>query len=337
MRPGNPSRPQQTRAPQQQSSPQMAAAMAGAVDLAAIKARSDAAARAAEAPPPTTGSAVVAITEENFQAEVIDRSFQVPVLLDLWADWCEPCKQLSPLLEKLAAEAAGAWVLATIDVEANQRISQALQVQSIPTVFAVLGGQVVPGFSGALPEAQVREFVDAVLQAASQAGLPGAPPAGEADGSEPTADEPAADELAADEPPADPRLVAAEDALEAGDFDAAAEQYQAILDVEPGHADAALALRQTRFLARVRSVPHDAVSHADAAPDDVAAQLAAADHELGGNDVAGAFGRLIGLVRRTHGDERDQVRDRLIDYFELLGPDEPRVVTARRELANALF
>src|SRR5690242_4490067 len=159
---------------QQAPSPQLTAAMAGAVDLAAVKARSEAAARAAEAPAPTATDAVVDVTEASFQAEVLDRSFQVPVLIDLWADWCQPCKQLSPVLERLAAEAGGTWILAKIDVDANPRISQALQVQSIPTVFAAIGGQLVPGFQGALPEPQVREFVGALVKAASQAGLSGA-------------------------------------------------------------------------------------------------------------------------------------------------------------------
>ena len=151
--------------------PAMAAAMSGAVDLAAVKARSEAATRAAENATPAPGGSVVEVTEATFQAEVIDRSFQVPVLIDLWADWCQPCKQLSPILERLAGEAGGSWILAKIDVDANPRISQALQVQSIPTVFAAIGGQLVPGFQGALPEPQVREFVDALVKAGAQAGL----------------------------------------------------------------------------------------------------------------------------------------------------------------------
>ena len=148
--------------------------MGGAIDLAAVKARSDAAARAATQPPRPAGSAVVDVTEQSFQAEVLDRSFQVPVLLDLWADWCQPCKQLSPILEKLAGESGGSWILAKIDVDANPALSQALQVQSIPAVFAVIGGQLIPGFQGALAEPQVREFVAAVLDAAATAGLTGA-------------------------------------------------------------------------------------------------------------------------------------------------------------------
>ena len=145
----------------------MAAAMAGAVDLAAVKARSEAAQRAQTAPPPSAaapagapGSAVVDVTEDTFQSEVLDRSFQVPVVLDLWAEWCQPCKQLSPVLERLAAEGAGAWVLAKVDVDANPALAQGLRVQGIPAVKAVWQGQLVAEFSGAIPEEQARQFVD---------------------------------------------------------------------------------------------------------------------------------------------------------------------------------
>ncbi len=314
MRPGG-------SAQQQQPSPALSAALAGAVDLAAIKARSEAAARAADAPAP--GNHVVEVTEATFQAEVIDRSFQVPVLIDLWADWCEPCKQLSPILEKLANEAAGSWVLAKIDTEANPRIAQALQVQSIPAVYAVIGGQLVPGFQGALPEPQVREFVGAVLSAAQQANLSGAAPGGVP--------------ATPDEAPADPRFDAAEQALQDGEFALAAQRYQAILDAEPANAEAALALRQVGLLQRVDKLDASTVARADAAPDDIEAQLAAADYALASNDAEAAFRRLLAALRRISADERDAVRDRLVEYFDILGPDDPRVGPARRELANALF
>jgi len=302
----------------------MAAAMSGAVDLAAVKARWEAAARAADNATPAPGGSVVEVTEATFQAEVIDRSFQVPVLIDLWADWCQPCKQLSPILERLAAEAGGTWILAKIDVDANPRISQALQVQSIPTVFAAIGGQLVPGFQGALPEPQVREFVGALVKAASQAGLSGA-----------VAD--ATDEATAAEVPVDPRFSEAEAALETGQFDLAAKRYQAILDAEPANTEAALALRQVRLLERLQDIDPKLVARAETAPDDVPAQLAAADYALSRSDVDGALGRLLGLVRRVSGEDRDAVRERLIEYFDLLGPDDPRVAPARRALANALF
>jgi putative thioredoxin len=306
-------------------SPQLTTAMAGAVDLAAIKARSEAAARAASAPPPAPGAAVIAVTEAGFQADVLDRSYQVPVLINVVAVGSPASDQLAPILEKLAGEGAGAWVLAVLDVDASPRVAQALQVQSVPTVFAVIAGQLVPGFSGALPEDQVREFVAAVIDAGAQSGLTGAVPA-EAD-----------DEAAVAEAPSDPRFDAAEAALDAGDFAGAIERFQAILDAEPGNADAALALRQTRFLQRLETTPTDAVTQAAAAPTDVTLQLAAADQEVATNESSAALERLLALVSRVFGTDRDLVRDRLLDYFELFGPEDERVPAARRRLANALF
>ncbi len=312
--------------------------MTGAVDLGALKARNEAAARAAEAPAPQAGQFVVDVAEADFQAQVLDRSFQVPVLIDLWADWCEPCKQLSPILERLANAAGGTWVLAKIDVDANPRIQQALQVQSIPSVFAVIAGQLVPGFQGALPEAQVREFVEAVLQAAQQANLsgPGAPPA---DGAAAFADGADAGGAIGGEPevPDDPRFTAAEQALDAGDYQLAAQRYQDILAAEPANSEAQLALGQVRLLQRLESIDRDAPARADAAPDDVDAQLAGADVALAGNDVQGAFDRLLGTLARTAGDDRERVRQRLLEFFDLLGPDDPRVPAARRAMARALF
>jgi len=299
--------------------------MAGAVDLAAVKARSDAAARAAEAPPPAAGSSVLDVTEASFQSEVLDRSFQVPVLIDMWAEWCQPCKQLSPVLEKLAAEGNGSWLLAKIDVDANPRIQQALQVQSIPAVFAVIGGQLLQGFQGALPEAQVREFVAAVLEAAKEAGLSG------------PLDAPQADETASVEEPDDPRFTAAEQALEAGDYDAAIAHYQAIVDAEPGNSDATMAVRQVRLMQRVEDLDPSIFARAQAAPQDVSLQLAAADLDLGSGDPEGALRRLLDLLPRVSGDERDTVRERLVEYFDLLGADDERVAPARREMARALF
>ncbi len=154
----------------------------GAVDLGARQAAAQRRQQAAQAPDSggQTGY-VIDVTDESFNADVVDRSRSVPVIMDLWAEWCGPCKQLSPVLEKLAAEAEGAWVLAKVDVDANPQLSAALQVQSIPMVVAVLDGQLVPGFLGALPESDVREWIGQVLQVAAQLGLPGpeaaAPPA----------------------------------------------------------------------------------------------------------------------------------------------------------------
>lgn len=318
MRPGT---PRGSRRPPAQPSPALTAAMAGAVDLAALQARNEAAARAAEAPAPSAGQYVVEITEASFQAEVLDRSFQVPVIIDVRSSRSPASDQLSALLGTLANEAAGRWVLAEVDVDANPRIAQALQVQAVPTVFAVIGGQLVPGFEGALPEDQLRSFLDAVEQAGRDAGLTAA-----AHGDE-----------AVPEEPDDPRFTAAEDALQAGDYALAAQRYQAILNEEPANRDAAFALLQVALLARIEQTDPAVATHADANPDDVDAQLAAADLAIADNDVDSAFARLIATLGRTSGDVRETVRQRLLEYFDLLGPDDPRVAPARREMARVLF
>jgi putative thioredoxin len=315
--------PAQQRRPAQPS-PALTAAMAGAVDLAAVKARSEAAARAAEAPAPTAGQYVVDVTETSFQAEVLDRSFQVPVLLSLWSARSPASDQLNATLEQLTTQQAGALVLAKIEVDANMGIAQALQLRGVPAVFAVIGGQLVPGFEGALPEPQLREFVGAVLQAGREAGLSAAAPAADADA-----------DAAEPQQPEDPRFDAAEAALADGDYALAAERFQAILDAEPGNAQAALALRQVALLARVAEL--DPAAATAAGPDDVAGQLAAADLEMAGGDAEAALQRLLALIVRVTGDERDQVRLRLVDYFDLLGPDDPLVPPARRQMARALF
>ena len=256
----------------------MAASLAGAVDLAAVKARNEAAARAAGRTAAErrragrcTGQAVVDVTEATFQAEVLDRSFQVPVVLDLWAEWCGPCKQLSPVLERLATEGAGSWVLAKVDVDANPALAQGLRVQGIPAVKAVWQGQLVAEFTGAIPEEQAREFVTELVAATTG----GALPAG-ADGEDAAEAE-------------DPRLDEAEAALDRGDLAAAEAAYRAILDAEPDHPVAGLALRQVQLFRRAEEAGPDALAAAEAAPDDVAAQTRAADFLLGTGDVDAAF------------------------------------------------
>jgi putative thioredoxin len=303
----------------------MAAAMAGAVDLAAVKARSEAAARAQAAPPPNAsapagapGAAVVDVTEATFQAEVLDRSFQVPVVLDLWAEWCGPCKQLSPVLERLAVEGGGSWVLAKVDVDANPALAQGLRVQGIPAVKAVWQGQLVAEFSGAIPDEQARQFVDELVRATTGGVVPGAEPDAA---------------VGAD----DPRLDAAEAALERGDLAGAEAAYQAILDAEPDHPEAGLALRQVRLFRRADEAGPDALARADAAPDDVEAQTRAADFLLGTGNIEAAFDRLLDVVRRTSGEDRDRARTHLVELFAVVGDEDPRVGAARRQLMAALF
>jgi putative thioredoxin len=294
----------------------------GAVDLGALAAQNAARARAEEAraaaaaagpDAPTAAPSYVDVTEATFQAEVIDRSMTVPVIVDFWAEWCGPCKQLSPILERLAAEADGAWTLAKIDVDANQRVAGAFQVQSIPTVHVVWQGQLVPGFSGALPEPQVREFLDQVLALA------------------------AGEDLAAQEP-LDPGVEQALDAIERGDLDAAAEAYRTVLAGSPGNEEARLGLAQVELIRRTQTTDVAAARQAAAErPDDVEAQCLAADLDVVAGSVSDAFDRLIDLVRRSSGDDRDRARAHLIALFDVIGPDDPRVAKGRTGLASALF
>jgi putative thioredoxin len=295
----------------------------GAVDLSGLK-------RAASAPPPAAGQGtaatgvVIDVTEASFESAVVKASLQVPIVLDFWADWCGPCKQLSPVLEKLAHEYAGRWVLAKIDVDAEQRLGAAFQIQSIPTVMAVIGGQPVPLFQGALPESEVRKVLDEVLRVAAANGITGTVT--------PNADgQPAA-------PPLDPELVAAQDALDRGDVDAALAAYRALLDRSPGDPELQMAVARCDLLVRTRGADADAVrGAAEQHPDDVAAQAAAADLEMVLDQVDAAIGRLVGLVSRTAGAERDRAREHLVSLFAVLDPEDPRLAAGRRALANALF
>ncbi|MFJ9784969.1 tetratricopeptide repeat protein [Amycolatopsis sp. NPDC101161] len=311
----------------------LSAALSGAVDLSALKARAESAQRqpapsagppGADGPPkPASGGAVIDVTEATFQAEVVERSLRQLVVVDLWAEWCGPCKQLSPVLERMAGESGGAWVVAKVDVDANPRIAQLFGAQSIPTIVAIAGGQPVDAFSGALPEPEIRKWINALLDALRDK-LPAIAEA-EANGGGPI------------EEPEDPRFTEAEEAFERGDFAGAQAAYERILDVEPANELAKNALAQVKFTARAENADPDARAKADADPSDLAAQLDAADLEIASNDVEAGFKRLIDTVRRTAGEDRNKVREHLVALFDLFDPADDRVMKARRDLASALF
>jgi putative thioredoxin len=323
----------------------------GAVDLGARQAAAQRRQRAAESGGSgPNGGAVMEVTEETFNTDVVERSRTTPVIVDLWAEWCGPCKQLSPVLEKLATEAAGQWILAKVDVDANPQLSAALQVQSIPMVVAVIGGQLVDGFLGAMPEAQVRQWLGQVLEVAEKMGLP--PADGQAGpgaqgleddgefGGGPGDDAQAgpAGQGRAGAVPLPPAYEQARVAMDRGDLDGAARAFEDALAASPADPVAKAGLAQVNLIRRVTSYDQ-AQARRDAAqhPDDVAAQLRVADIDLATGRIDEAFDRLLGLIRRTSGADRDQARAHLVGLFEILPPRDPRVTKARSALSALLF
>ncbi|MBX7552490.1 tetratricopeptide repeat protein [Streptomyces sp. NPDC004232] len=315
--------------------------MSGVVDLAAVKAAQEAKAKAEQtraeaARQGGTGAVapadlVIDVDEAGFERDVLQRSAEVPVVIDFWAEWCQPCKQLSPVLERLAVEYNGRFLLAKIDVDANQMLMQQFGVQGIPAVFAVVAGQALPLFQGAAGEQQIRETLDQLVQVAEQRfGLTGLTVDPDAEPGEAPAQEQAG--------PYDAALNAAADALDAGDLAGAVRAYQNVLADDPGHPEAKLGLAQAELLQRVQGFdPQKVRQEAAERPKDADAQIAAADLDLVGGHVEDAFGRLIDTVSRTAGDDRDKVRLRLLELFDVVGQEDPRVVGARRALARALF
>ncbi|GAA3022174.1 tetratricopeptide repeat protein [Streptomyces lactacystinicus] len=319
-------------------------ALRGAVDLAAVKAAGEAAQKAEQAraerarqaaaadsagaaPAQSAHQLVIDVTEDTFETEVVQRSTEVPVVIDFWAEWCGPCKQLSPILEDLAEEYAGRFVLAKIDVDANQLLSQQFGIQGIPAVMAVVAGQLVPLFQGAESAANIRKILDQLILVAEQRfGVAGG------------AAVPGGAEAAAPQRPEDPALSAAHDALDSGDLGGAIRAYQNVLIEQPGNTEAKLGLAQAELLKRIEGLDLQAVRAAAAAdPKDVEAQLKAADLDLVGGHVEDAFGRLVTTVGRTAGEDRDAARLRLLELFEVIGVEDPRVVAARTALARVLF
>ncbi|MFE9636277.1 tetratricopeptide repeat protein [Streptomyces sp. NPDC006463] len=325
--------------------------MSGVVDLAAVKAAGEAKAKAEQARAesarqaaqgggtgPAAGAVppsalVIDVDEAGFERDVLQLSAEVPVVLDFWAEWCEPCKQLSPLLERLTVEANGRLVLAKVDVDANQTLMQQFGIQGIPAVFAVVAGQVLPLFQGVAPEQQIRETLAQLVQVAEERfGIIGIEVDPNAEGAAPAAEA----EIPAG--PHDALLEAAVAALDAGDLGGAVQAYKNVLSDDPANSEAKLGLAQAELLVRVQDMNPQAVRTAAAEnPRDPAAQIAAADLDLVGGHVEDAFGRLVDTVRVTFGDDRDAVRLRLLELFEVIGADDPRVSAARTALARVLF
>jgi putative thioredoxin len=292
-----------------------------AIDLAALAAQREAQA-AAEQRRGDGPVVVFDVQEINFQTEVLNRSATVPVILDLWSPRSPQCAALTQILEKLAYETDGAWVLAKIEVDTNPRIAQALQLQAVPTVIAVVNGELVPMFEGPMPEPSIRQLLAQLMVIAQEAGL----------------NTTAAPTVEGDEADVDSRYDAAFAAIDEGDWDAADAAYRDILATDPNDEDAKLGLAQVELMRRTDGIdPVAVIAEADASPADLRLASLAADVEVFEGRVEEAFARLIELVRNSVGDEKAAARDHLVGLFNLIGDADPRVIKARTALANALF
>lgn len=272
---------------------------------------------------------MVELTEQTFEAEAIRKSMQHPVVVELYSPRVATGQDLSDALIALAAKHAGKFLLGRVNVDTAPGIVQALQIQAVPTVIALIGGQLAPLFQGVLPADQVATAIDSVLKAAVTNGLVGrADPVGGA----------APEETDQTDPGPDPRFAAADEALERGDFVAAEAEFDKLLQANPADAEAKAGKSQAGLLARTSDLDPQVVLTAAAAPGaTVADHLAAADLELATGQADEAFTRLIEQVRSRTGEERDQVRVRLLELFETVGNADPRVLKARRALMTALF
>jgi putative thioredoxin len=299
----------------------------GAVDLSQLTQRAQQSASGSSLGPRTAGgSYVVEVTEQTFEAETIRKSAKHPVVVELYSPRVASGQQLSDALIEIANASDGKFLLARLNVDTAPGIVQALGLQAVPTVIALINGQLAPLFQGVLPKDQVQAAIDQLLTAAVANGMVGRvePP-----GSEQAAPEP--------EPEADPRFAAADAALERGDFSAAREEFDKLLQANPNDVEAQVGKAQAGLFARAAVLdPQSTLAAADDS-DDMDRQLAAADVEMITGQVEAAFTRLIGMIKRLSGEERDQVRLRLLELFETLGNTDERVLKARRDLMTALF
>lgn len=305
----------------QSSAPRPRLDVRGAVDLSSLGRAAAPAPGGQQAADGT--AAVVDVTEATF-GQLVEQSATVPVVVALWASWSEVSQTVTTDLVALADELGGRFLLARVDADANPRIAQAFGAQSVPAVVAVLRGQPVPLFQGAAAKEDVRALLGQLLQAAEQAGVTGQVETGAA---------PAEPE----EPPLPPLHQEAYDAIDRGDLAAALDAYTRALAEDPRDEEAKAGLAQVGLMQRTVALDVAAVTAAAQVGDDVEAQLAMADLELLAGRVDEAFARLVGLVRRTAAEEREEARVRLVDLFTVVGDGDPRVLRARRDLASALY
>ncbi|MGN6429048.1 tetratricopeptide repeat protein [uncultured Leifsonia sp.] len=272
-------------------------------------------------------------TDANFN-DFIDLSMRVPVVVHLAATWAEPSAQLSPVLDRVTASLGGRLVQVKVDVDANPQLAQAFQAQSVPAVAALVAGRPVQLFVGALPEQEIRDVFAQLLELAAQNGVTGTVAVeggAQQEGEDGEAAEPAPE-------PLPPHHAEAYAAIERGDYATAIAEYKTAIAQDPRDAMAVAGLAQVSLLDRLSGTTADELRTAAAeAPADVDAQLGVADLDLSGGHVEDAFDRLLSLFPKLDAAGKEAVRARILDYFEIVGVEDPRVGKARARLASLLY
>jgi len=257
----------------------------------------------------------IQVTVENLSNEILPLSLVRPVIVLMWSSRSPESMEMVKTLGKLEVDYKAAFALARVDIDSNPEVGQAFQTKSIPYAVAIIAEQMVPLFEQSYPEAQVKMVIDKVLTLASEQGIGQAP----------------VEQI-------EPEEIEAMDALESGDYSAAETAYKKWLARKPAENLAKLGLAQTQLLMRTEGLDlKEIVAQSSAAPTDIELQLKAADVEIVTGGVEDAFSRLLSVIRTTSGDDRTKAKNHLLNLFTLVDPSDPRLATARKELASALF
>ena len=296
----------------------------GALDLGAIKQQAEAKAKAQEqgnAGAPAGIQPFFDVTEENFENDLVRRSAEVPVIALIGSPRSPASEQLKKDFEEMAAAGGLKFIVGYVNADVVPQVAQAFGVQNLPTTVAIAAGQPVTNFEGSQPRENLEQWIAAIVEKLGPQlrGLSEGQP------------EPAQE--------ADPRLLVAEDALNAGDFDAAIAAYDEVLAAEPDNAEIKQARATTVVLKRLKasSAAGDPIAEAKENPQDVDKQLAAADAHIVAGTPDVAFAQLIDAMKVTAGDDKARLKDRLLELFALYDSGDPRVLAARTQLASALY